>query len=175
MTCSRCKSCYTAYKDGELPGVLRGEVEKHISTCAACRSVYTDIDRILDTSSSLPRFAASENLARSVLSRIRSRESVQVTPVRPLSGLIPRLAYGALVMVITGVVTFLLLYGPARRTSLPAAALTRKERIYSLGREVGSSDVFVKEPDYSLGQMAGSRRTIYSLPAHSANAKLASY
>jgi len=175
MTCSKCRSFYTAYKERELPSVLRNEVEEHTKTCVACRSIYVGIDRILETSSLLPRLRASEDLAESVLARILSSEKVRVMRVRRFRRLVPRLAYGVAVTVLTGVVGFLLVYGPGRRMSTPMAAVAEKERIYSLGPELRPSDVVVRESDYSLGHVSGPERIIYSLPARSTNARLASY
>lgn len=175
MKCKKCMSFYTAYKDGELRARRRAEVEEHIHICQACRSTFSTIDRILDTSASLPSFEAAEDLVGRVLSKIRSSEQVLPVPTPRLRWLVPRLAYGALVMVFAAAVSFGVFYITDRKSTAPVADLVPKERVYSLGPEVRASEIVVDEPDYSLGHEPVSEDVIYLLRSHSFDVRLASY
>ena len=175
MTCNKCMSLYTAYKDGELSAKRRSEVKEHIRMCEACRSTYSTIDQILGTSASLPSFEAAEDFVGRLLSKIRSSEQVLPAPASRLRWLVPRLAYGALVMVLAAVISFGVFYVSGRKGTAPVVELIPKERVYSLGPEPRTSEIVVDEPDYSLGHEAGPEDVIYLLPSHSTNARLASY
>ena len=175
MRCNKCMSFYTAYKDGELSARRRSEIEKHIRVCEACRSAFSMVDRILDASVSLPTLEAAEDFAGRLLDKIKSSERVLPAPASRLRWFVPRLAYGTLAMVLAAAVSFSVFYIAGRRNTPSVAELAPKERVYSLGPELRTSEIVVDEPDYSLGHRPGSEDVIYSLPTRSANARLVSY
>ena len=175
MTCDKCMSLYTAYRDGELRARRRREVEEHIRACESCRSAFSVVDRIVEASVSLPTLEATEDLAGRLLAKIRSSERVLPTPVSRSRWLVPRLAYGTVVMILAAAVSFSVFYIAGRRSTASVAELAPKERVYSLGPELRTSEIVVDEPDYSLGHRPESEDIIYLLPTRSANARLASY
>jgi anti-sigma factor RsiW len=176
MVCSKCRKLYTAYRDGELRDALRKDVEDHIESCSACRSLYLDLDRIVDASASLSEFKASERTAGKVLALIRSSETVLTPEVPFRRWLAPRLAYGALAMVVAGMAAFLVFHSEmGNRQALSVASAGTKERIYSLGPHVEASEIVDTKPDYSLAHSAGPEEPVYSLPTRSVYARPASY
>lgn len=175
MKCSKCESLYTKYKDGELSAKSEDELKEHLAGCRVCSSLYARLDRIIEASSSLPRFSVSEGTAERILTRIRSSETVTVAPVRLSRWLAPRLAYGALAMAAVAVLSFTLFYRSGRRTSVIATEAPPRERIYSLGPVVESTEFVADEPDYSLGHTTSSDDTVYSLPSLPVYARPASY
>jgi len=172
MRCSKCVLLYTQWKDGELSARSGAELREHLAACDACRSLYARLDRIVDVSSSLPRFSAPGAVADKVIARIRSCETV---PARFSRWLTPRLAYGALAMVVAAALTFAFFYQPGRRPGVLVAGADTKERIYSLGPAVESTELVVDEPDYSLNHAPSSEDVIYSLPSLPVAARPASF
>ena len=175
MRCRKCKSLYTAYRDGDLSAAVRTRIEDHIGECPACRSAYDGIGKVVGASASLERFAVADDLAQRILSRIRSSELVPSAPRFRLTWVAPRLAYGFAVMLITGLVALFSFYFHGKNAGIPVAQVAQKERVYSLGPELEPVEMIVQRPAYSLGQASGSSRVVYSLPTHAGQAKLASY
>jgi anti-sigma factor RsiW len=176
MVCSKCRKLYTAYRDGELGEALRRDVEDHIGSCSVCRSLYLELDRIVDASASLPEFKASEQTAEKVLSLLRSSETVLAPEVPFRRWLAPRLAYGTLAMVVAGMAAFFVFHSETGdRQALSVASAGTKERIYSLGPRVETSEIVDTKPDYSLAHSVGPEEPVYSLPTRSVYARPASY
>jgi anti-sigma factor RsiW len=173
MRCSKCRLLYTQWKDGELSARREAEIERHLAGCGACRSLYGQLDSIVETSSSLPRFRASEDLALRVLARIRSSETV--APVRLSRWLAPRLAYGAAAMAVAAVLSFAFFDQYGRKRVALVADSEAKERVYSLGPAVRSTELAFDEPDYSLGHTQSREGVVYSLPSLPATTRPASY
>ncbi len=176
MVCSKCRKLYTAYRDGELREALREAVETHIKSCSACRSLYLELDRILAASASLPEFKASERTAGNVLSLIRSSETVLAPEAPFFRWLAPRLAYGVLAMAVVGTLAFLFFrFETGSGRALSVASAGTRERIYSLGPHVETSEILDTRPDYSLAHSVGPEDRVYSLPTRSVDARPASY
>jgi anti-sigma factor RsiW len=173
MKCSKCKVLYTQWKDEELSTRLRRELEGHLAKCAACRSLYSQLDRIVEASSNLPRFHAGEDVAERVVRRMRSSETA--LPVRLSRWFVPRLAYGAVVMVVAAAFSFALFNQFGRKPAILAEGAETRERIYSLGPAVQPAELTVDEPDYSLGLAPSSPDVVYSLPSLPVAARPASY
>jgi anti-sigma factor RsiW len=175
MRCGKCKSLYTAYRDGDLRAAVKTRIENHLGECPDCRSVYDGIEKVVGTTASLERFAVADDLAQRILSRIRSSELVPSAPKFRLNWVAPRLAYGFAVMLITGLVTLFSVYVHTRNAGIPVAQVAQTERVYSLGPELEPVEMIVQRPAYSLGQTSSSPRVVYSLPTHAGQTKLTSY
>ncbi len=53
--CQFCEALIDDYVDGELDGGRIAKIEKHLSQCAACRSLLDQTRRLLEAAASLPR------------------------------------------------------------------------------------------------------------------------
>ena len=175
MKCSKCRSLYTDWKDGGLSARSESAVRGHLAGCDACRSLFAQLDRIVTESSSLPKFRASDDVAARVLDKIRSSETLPVAPVRFTRWLAPRLAYGALAMAVVAVCSFAFFHQLGNRPAIMTAEEETKERIYSLGPAVETTEFVVDEPDYSLGHSPSSEDVVYSLRSLPVVARPASY
>jgi anti-sigma factor (TIGR02949 family) len=77
MMATAIRSCEDALRllaehlDGELPGPLHGEVERHLSTCRSCFSRAEFEKRLKERIGSAAREAASPELASRVQALIR--------------------------------------------------------------------------------------------------------
>jgi hypothetical protein len=123
-------SCHTVqrdlslFADGELDAAARAEISTHLDTCAACRGVLADLERVVVTARSLGPMAPPEHLWLEVAGQMRlpSRETpVPLTRPRP-----PRAAWqwaglsAALLAVTTAVYLFSRPDGSPTSATVPA-------------------------------------------------------
>jgi hypothetical protein len=75
MGCSKYKSLFTAYLDGELPDTKRREIEAHLADCQTCQEALKQISLIISTTKELEKKETSPYFVSKVMQRIKEEET----------------------------------------------------------------------------------------------------
>jgi anti-sigma factor RsiW len=91
------------YVDGELSGAERQEIEAHLTSCAACRTVLQDLRTIAETASRLPGALPDRDLWTGIALRVNDAAAVTApTRVRRrFSFTMPQLAAAGIALMLT--------------------------------------------------------------------------
>jgi anti-sigma factor RsiW len=109
--------------DGTIGAIRRAELERHLATCAECRSFLADMQAIRDTADSLEPIEPPAGVWLQIAGRLRQEGRVQSPPV-PQASRAPRfamLAIAASLVLVVGVAIGLLVT-QYRSPNQPAAA-----------------------------------------------------
>lgn len=74
MGCSKYKSFFTDYLDGELPDTKRREIEAHLVECQNCQEALNQISLIISTTKGLEKKETSPYFVPKVMQRIKEEE-----------------------------------------------------------------------------------------------------
>ncbi len=72
MTCEHVDAVLSAYLEGDLGDVERGEVESHLRQCLRCAALVRDLERIRDDAAVLPPLEPSRELWEGIAARIEA-------------------------------------------------------------------------------------------------------
>ncbi|MEZ5319899.1 MAG: anti-sigma factor [Vicinamibacterales bacterium] len=82
MTCEDARPLVSALVDDELPGADAAAVRAHVETCAGCRGLLQDLQRIRDTARSLGPIPPPEHLWLEVAGQVRLGQDGGRAPAR---------------------------------------------------------------------------------------------
>ena len=86
MKCGRAEELLSDHLDGTLDEPLRGEIQDHLASCAACRGLRDELAFVVDVLEAYPEVAPSSSLAsRAAEAALRQGKVVAFTP-RPKPG-----------------------------------------------------------------------------------------
>ena len=103
------------YIDGELDSRTNGEIERHLSTCASCRAVATELRAVVARAGSLVDTPPQQDLWAGVAARIGRIVPFQPRVHRRFSFTLPQLAAAGLaLMVLSGGMVWLAKTGDPR-------------------------------------------------------------
>lgn len=74
MGCSKYKSLFTNYLDGELSDTKRHEIEAHLAECQTCQEILNQISLIISTTKGLEKKKTSPYFVPKVMQRIKEEE-----------------------------------------------------------------------------------------------------
>ena len=85
MSCTRAEELLSDFQDGTLAEPLRTEVQDHLASCEACRSLLEELRFVVGALQAYPEVAPSETLASRVAEAAsrRSKEKVVAFAPRP--------------------------------------------------------------------------------------------
>jgi anti-sigma factor RsiW len=109
--------------DGTIAGIRRAELERHLATCAECRTLLADLQAIRDTANTLEPLEPRDGVWLQIAGRLRQEGRVQAPPV-PQPSRTPRFAILAIAasLVLAIGVAIGLLVTQYRVPNKPAAA-----------------------------------------------------
>lgn len=117
LTCARLADHLKAYADGQLKGRMRRLVERHLSTCAACREEVAIMQRISQELRAGERDVLEAGLRARLLAAVPQGKEGVAPPARPFWKRPPLLIWGAT----AGAVVLWVVFVPLMRSRLPSA------------------------------------------------------
>jgi len=69
---------FTDYQENSLSSEIRAKVDAHLTVCPPCRSVFHELDEVLDTLHSLSNVEAGVDFTSNLLSRINDYEQESI-------------------------------------------------------------------------------------------------
>ena len=133
MACSKYLNSIQERVDGTIGAIRRAELEMHLDTCAECRALLEDLQRIHDAAAELPALAPPDRTWLQIAGRLRmeGRISDEATTVAPSRRpYVAWLAIAAALVIAAGSAVILLVpretpaTTPAAASSAPSSAPT---------------------------------------------------
>ncbi len=79
MACTRYITSLQELVDGTIGAIRRAEVEAHLETCADCRAMLADLEKIRDTAASLDAVAPPDRVWLQIAGRLRQEGRIRET------------------------------------------------------------------------------------------------
>jgi anti-sigma factor RsiW len=80
MTCTRSRSDIQELIDGTLGAIRSSELRLHLDTCAECRALYEDLQRIRDVAGTMPAMQPPDHIWMQIAGRLRQQGRVHDQP-----------------------------------------------------------------------------------------------
>ena len=80
MTCTRSRSDIQELVDGTLGTIRSSELRLHLDSCAECRALYEDLQRIRDLAGTMPAMPPPDHIWMQVAGRLRQEGRVHDRP-----------------------------------------------------------------------------------------------
>jgi hypothetical protein len=80
MTCTRSRSDLQELIDGTLGAIRTAELQQHLDTCAECRALYDDLQRIHDVAATLGPVTPPDHIWLQIAGRLRQEGRVHDRP-----------------------------------------------------------------------------------------------
>jgi len=110
--------------DGSLGSIRRAELEQHLASCAECRALRDDLERIRDAAAALPALSPPDGAWMQIAGRLRQEGRIRDDAASPA----PRKSYAwlglAAAIVLAAAVSALLLFRSTPQPSVPAQTAT---------------------------------------------------
>jgi hypothetical protein len=146
MDCRRAEELFSDHLEGTLHAVLRGELERHLASCEACRRLHAAFAAVVAELRAAPELEAPAGLAgRAALAALRAPRVVEIRPALTLP---PWLQAAAAGFALIALGTTLAVVGPERPTraaerlvtetaTMSSSLLERKDRLIEDVRLLG--------------------------------------
>jgi len=146
MDCRRAEELFSDHLEGTLHAVLRGELERHLASCEACRRLHAAFAAVVAELRAAPELEAPPGLAeRAALAALRAPRVVEIRPALTLP---PWLQAAAAGFALIALGTTLAVLGPERptraaqrlvteTTTMSSSLLERKDRLIEDVRLLG--------------------------------------
>lgn len=79
MKCKKVKRSLSPYMDHALPEELYNAIKLHLESCAACREYASELETLWEYLNVLPSLPENPYFTQKVLSRIREKQSVELS------------------------------------------------------------------------------------------------
>ena len=126
MACTRYLNSIQELVDGTLGPIRRAELEQHLETCADCRALLADLERIRDAAGALDEMPLPDGAWLQIAGRLRQEGRLSTGPTnraaaprRIRAGHVAILALAAALIIAVG--ASLVLIRPSARNEPPAA------------------------------------------------------
>ena len=80
MTCTRSRSDIQELIDGTLGTIRSSELRLHLDSCAECRALYEDLQRIRDVAGTIPAMEPPDHIWMQIAGRLRQEGRVHDRP-----------------------------------------------------------------------------------------------
>jgi len=128
MSCTTHIAAINDLVDGTIGAIRRAELEQHLETCAGCRALLEDLQRVQEAAAALPELPPPDGAWLQIAGRLRQEGRVHDMPVAAAARrLHPAWLAAAAALVIAAAASIMVVFPrgtqPAAPPSAPAAAV----------------------------------------------------
>jgi hypothetical protein len=114
MDCQRARELFSDHLEGGLHEILRGELDRHLASCAACRELREAVGEVVEALRAFPELDAPAGLAeRAADAALRAPRVVEVRPAIAVPSWVQAAAAGFALIALGAM---LLVVGPEKPT-----------------------------------------------------------